>query len=651
MSNIWEFLYQTASASVTAVLLLVIRRMFDGKLSARFMCFSWSVLILRILVPASISRDTAFPMGFWAEYIKSICEKRLSSAYSEETVVISLISPFPYITGTAKSVTDVLFLAYAVGVCIFLIVHAFSYIKLQAAVKKSFPVSNENAERVRAVSEKYSFKPCHVREADVATAFVCGVFRPVLVLPKGEVTDEKIIIHEMLHIKYGDVAVGVFLCLLRSLHWCNPLIHYVFSRIEDDMETLCDYRVLELLSGEERREYAQLLLLAATKKYMRAVGSSSVLGRGKHFTLRIENIVRFKKYPRGMAVVSICIVIVMSLFCVVGTRAVYDEGLYEPQYSQRDEAYVMARLNRCRTPEGAIDTFAKSKIYGNYVYLAMCSPMDMQESIKNHEVHPRDEDLLYATESYFVLNMQEMGKDMYSAYVAINVSAVRGDDGDFDFNEGCVFIPVKIYKENGFVVEEAGKREYFSCPYYGGNVTPPVAKQLIYKSKLGKLDMAVSVLAMVNNRGEGLIFPNHLINIKTPQTDCVFESSTVQLDGTFEFFDKSIFEGKEYFSVVICVSEEEKENASLPQAVIDEIDQDSADQGVYLCRGKLGDSVYEWYRYAKYKTSTLQAKEISEITVKNNYNFGYDPCTLPSSLDVFIVADGEVMECFKVEVK
>jgi hypothetical protein len=142
-----------------------------------------------------------------------------------------------------------------------------------------------------------------------------------------------------------------------------------------------------------------------------------------------------------------------------------------------------------------------------------------------------------------------------------------------------------------------------------------------------------------------------LINIKTPQTDCVFESSTVQLDGTFEFFDKSIFEGKEYFSVVICVSEEEKENASLPQAVIDEIDQDSADQGVYLCRGKLGDSVYEWYRYAKYKTSTLQAKEISEITVKNNYNFGYDPCTLPSSLDIFIVADGEVMECFKVEVK
>jgi hypothetical protein len=74
MSNIWEFLYQTASASVTAVLLLVIRRMFDGKLSARFMCFSWSVLILRILVPASISRDTAFPMGFWTEYIKSVCE-------------------------------------------------------------------------------------------------------------------------------------------------------------------------------------------------------------------------------------------------------------------------------------------------------------------------------------------------------------------------------------------------------------------------------------------------------------------------------------------------------------------------------------------------------------------------------------------------
>lgn len=651
MSNIWEFLYQTVSAGVTAVLLLVVRRMFDGRLSARFMCFSWSVLILRILVPASVTRDTAFPLGFWAEYIKSVCEKRLSSAYSSETQVISVISPFPYITGAAKSVTDVIFLVYAAGALAFLLFHAVSYARLRTAVKKAFPASSENEERVRAVCEKYAFKPCRVREADVATAFVCGAFRPVLVLPRGEVTDEKIILHEMLHIKYGDVAVGVFLCVLRALHWCNPLVHYAFSRMEDDMETLCDYRVLELLSGEERREYGNLLLLAATKKYTRAVGSSSVLGRGKHFTLRIENIVRFKKYPRGMAVVSVCIVIVMSLFCVVGTRAVYDEDLYEPQYSQRDEAYVMARLNRCRTPEGAIDTFAKSKIYGNYVYLAMCSPMDMQESIKNHEVHPRDEDLLYAEESYFILNMQKTGKDTYSAYVAINVSAVRGEDGELDFKDGCVFIPVRVYKENGFIVEEAGKREYLSCPYYGGNVTPPAAKRVSYESALGRLDIAVSVLATVNNRGEGLIFPSHLINIKTPKTDCAFESSTVQLDGTFELFDKSILEGKEYFSVVICVCEEDKESAVIPDEVLAVIDEDIADQGVYLCRGKLGDSVYEWYRYAKYKTSTLKAKDVPQITLKNNYNFGYEPCTLPSYLDVFIVADGEVMEHFKAEVK
>ncbi len=650
MSSIWDLLYQTASVCVTALLLLIIRRIFDGKLSARFMCFSWSVLILRILVPASIVRDTAFPMGFWAEYIKSACEKLLSSAYSSEFEVISVTSPFPHITSAPKSITDIIFIVYIIGAIVFLLAHVASYVCLRVAVSKAYRVSYENEQKVRSVCEKYSLKLCRVREVDVPTAFVCGVFRPVLVLPSGEPTDEKIILHEMLHIKYKDVAVGVFLCVLRSLHWFNPFLHYVFSRIEDDMETLCDYRVLEVLSGEERREYGNLLLVAATKKYTRAAGSSSVLGRGKHFALRIENIVRFKKYPRGMAVVSVCIVIVMCTFCVVGTRAVYDEGLYTPHYSERDEAFVMARLNRCKTPAGALDTFAKAKIYGNSVYLAMCSPMDMQKSIKNSGTE-NDRDLLYAKVSYSVLNMQKTEDGSYSAYVAINVNALVGEDGKNVFEDGCVFVPVRVYKENGWVVEETGERIYFDLPYYGGNVTPPAGKSIFFASEYGVLEATVSVRATVNNRNGSFILPSDSIVLKTPQTSCGFESSTVQFDGAFEFYDKELFAGKKYVAVVIAVCEGERKDAQIPAEVLAEIDGDSKDQGVYLYKGRLGSSAYECYRYAKYKANTLIAKDVPKITVKNNYNFGYSPCTLPSSFDVWIVADGVVVEEFTVEVE
>ena len=50
------------------------------------------------------------------------------------------------------------------------------------------------------------------------SAFVCGPLRPVLVLPEGE-TDDKVLLHELLHLKYGDVWAGVGMCGLRCLHW------------------------------------------------------------------------------------------------------------------------------------------------------------------------------------------------------------------------------------------------------------------------------------------------------------------------------------------------------------------------------------------------------------------------------------------------
>ncbi|MBR4027650.1 MAG: hypothetical protein IKJ01_08915 [Lachnospiraceae bacterium] len=54
------------------------------------------------------------------------------------------------------------------------------------------------------------------------SAFVCGVFSPVLVIPYGVDLDEKVILHELLHLRYKDATQSMIWCMLRSLHWCNP---------------------------------------------------------------------------------------------------------------------------------------------------------------------------------------------------------------------------------------------------------------------------------------------------------------------------------------------------------------------------------------------------------------------------------------------
>ena len=108
------------------------------------------------------------------------------------------------------------------------------------------------------------------------SAFVCGVFRPVLAVPEGETPDRKILLHELLHLRYFDALQNALWSLMRALHWCNPFMQYVFDRIGNDMESLCDQRVLERLRGEERREYGGILLGMASESYARVPGTSSI---------------------------------------------------------------------------------------------------------------------------------------------------------------------------------------------------------------------------------------------------------------------------------------------------------------------------------------------------------------------------------------
>lgn len=173
-----------------------------------------------------------------------------------------------------------------------------------------------------AVGNQYHLRPCRaVAIPGLPSAFVCGVFRPALAVPAGAEPDSKVLLHELLHLKYSDGAQSVVWSVFRALHWCNPFLLYVFHRIGNDMEQLCDQRVLERLEGEQCREYGGILLSMVNEKYPRAPGTTSLSNGGKNIARRIEAIARFKKYPRGMALVSVCAAAVLMGASLFGTYA------------------------------------------------------------------------------------------------------------------------------------------------------------------------------------------------------------------------------------------------------------------------------------------------------------------------------------------
>ena len=505
MTNIWEFLLQTLTVTIAAGLLLVIKELLRDKLSPRWQYGIWVILALRNLIPVPLGRDVFLPFSFWIERWKGIVEKGLKSVYSETYIPISLKLPFPYIGQKPMSVTDWIFSIYVAGVVFFLLRYLFTYIRLRVLLRKGCAVSDVVQETLLRVCEKYHLKTCKaITISGITSAFVCGIFRPVLVLPDKQEIDEKILLHELLHLKYRDTLQNTVWSILKALHWCNPFLWYVFRRIENDMESLCDQRVLERLEGEERREYGTILLDMANDTYARVPGTSSISNGGKNISRRIEAIVRFKKYPKGMALVSVCIGIVLACSILLsGEVDAVDSismGDYTPiEIEELDEAMVPARLYRCETVAGALDTYAKALYHENGIYMATVSSLyKHEEMVKQMEDNtneflavfrwPKGEELEYCTDEngYGVYNLQKKDENCYEASLVMYTYEVIDEEDVY----GSVVIPVQITQELGsWIVEECGKREVYDHLIDDSNIS--AAKEWSATGKSGSVTVSL----------------------------------------------------------------------------------------------------------------------------------------------------------------
>lgn len=435
---------------------------FEDKLSPRWQYSIWVLLAIRILVPVNVSKYIIPQLALWIEVFKENIEKLFVSNYCRAYEPITLHHCIPFINKSPQSITDWLFVIYVVGVVIFLLKYLISYIHLRILLNHGQPVSAEMKQKMLVVCDKYAVNPCKIVAVEgLSSAFICGVIRPVLVVPKNEEIDEKVLLHELLHLKHHDTMQNIGWCMLRSLHWCNPLIHVVINHIENDMESLCDQRVLELLEGEERREYGTILLSMANQKYARIPGTTSISNGGNNISKRIAAIVRFKKYPEGMALVSVCIILTLFWPTIIGIAGTYDKWDYMYYADPYDDSMAIARINRCGTMAGAIDMYAKGVYLMNGGYVATASSFSEHERIAAEieeygcyqpGKYVGDIDYLH---DFYVYNIDQIAKDEYTALICYYA------DVDYDENtsgEAFIFLPITIQKEDAWVVKENGER-------------------------------------------------------------------------------------------------------------------------------------------------------------------------------------------------
>ncbi len=101
---------------------------------------------------------------------------------------------------------------------------------------------------------------------------VCGLIRPVLVLPTATLTNfdaaalRQIILHELAHVRRRDLWTTWIIHAMRMLYWFHPVAHWIAYRAGLERELACDELALQH-SGATAGAYARTLI--------RAVGTAS----------------------------------------------------------------------------------------------------------------------------------------------------------------------------------------------------------------------------------------------------------------------------------------------------------------------------------------------------------------------------------------
>ena len=103
---------------------------------------------------------------------------------------------------------------------------------------------------------------------EIASPMVCGLFNPRIYLPtqmdfRNTLLLRHVLAHETMHIRRGDNWIKCVMVIVLFLNWFNPLVWIMAKCLASDLEAACDAEVLRQCGEEEKTDYASSLLAMA----------------------------------------------------------------------------------------------------------------------------------------------------------------------------------------------------------------------------------------------------------------------------------------------------------------------------------------------------------------------------------------------------
>lgn len=281
----------TMGGTVAVVVMALTARMSRARYAARWRCWLWLLLCLRLMVPVSISfpeqTEIKAPIQITAPSDIVIFEEKESEQLplpepTQPTVPTTPV-PTPSVptTPSAPAVAEpekqitlyqIVFAIWAVGAVAVLLWYLFSHWRFLRWLRRwGDPVINAGTIRLfNELGDKLELnrRPELLVCTGLKVPVLAGVFAPRLLLPEGEMGEHALrysILHELTHFKRRDIWLKTLALLVNVVHWFNPFMWYMTRLVERDTELACDEAALKLLPVEEHKAYGTTILDAVER--------------------------------------------------------------------------------------------------------------------------------------------------------------------------------------------------------------------------------------------------------------------------------------------------------------------------------------------------------------------------------------------------
>jgi bla regulator protein BlaR1 len=310
----WFFpwLWQAScQASVVIILLLALQRVLRKHLTPRWSHALWLLVVIRLVLPFSV--ETPFSLFNWipnpgsAQLHAKLAAAAPASPVAPDPTVpderpAAATSPkSPWIAWLAG-----IWLAGAVALPCYSLLATW---RLGRKVWGQRPVTDqailnllEDCKQEMRVRTPLSL----IETSAVSGPSLLGFIRPRLLLPAGLISAfsrpelRYVFLHELGHVKRGDIILNWLITVPLCLHWFNPLVWFAFHRMRADREVACDALALSHAGDTENRSYGQTIikLLENFSRPAIAPALAGILETKNQMQRRISMIAKFKKTNR-----------------------------------------------------------------------------------------------------------------------------------------------------------------------------------------------------------------------------------------------------------------------------------------------------------------------------------------------------------------